>query len=296
MIDEELIRQEAEKLGITVTDEEVEKFIQEETYNFFPNGTATPTITPTTIVYPSPGAVQMTMFPSTATPTTAPTSTPDLSPTATAAPPTPTFVPEDATPTATPYTQDGYETEYKNTLAEYKAYGVSESTFRSVFRNILLRDKVLEAVTVDEVTAGEQVWARHILVTDESLAGIVRSLLEQGEDFAEVAKKYSTDTGSARSGGDLGWFGKGAMVPQFEEAAFSQEIGEIGQPVQSQFGYHIIQVLDRQEISFTTFQLQQNRETSFTDWLAGIRESADIVPSETWTDEMPPMPAGLALQ
>ena len=302
MVDEELIRQEAEKRGITVTDDEVEKFIQEETYRFFPNGTATPTVTPTTIVYPSPGAVQLTLFPHTATPTItptftpAPTSTPDLSPTATTAPPTPTFVPEDATPTATPYTVDGYKTEYKNTMDEYKAYGVSEATFRSVYRNILLRDKVLAAVTADEPTAGEQVWARHILVPDEALLKTVTGLLADGIDFAKVAEQYSIDTGSAVNGGDLGWFGKGAMVPEFEAAAFSQKVGEIGQPVQSQYGYHIIQVLDKQEIPFTNSQMKQNRETAFTNWLTGMRDSADIVKSDTWGDQMPPMPTGLTFQ
>jgi len=302
MIDEVLIRQEAEKRGITVTDEEVEKFIQEQNYNFYPNGTSTPTITPTTITYPSPGPVQLTLYPHTPTPTTAPTSTPsptstpDNLPTATTAPPTPTFVPEDATPTATPYTLDGYKAEYQNTLDEFKGYGVSETTLRSIFRNLLFRNKLLETVTADVPTSEEQIWARHILVSDEALVKTVTGLLADGIDFDKVAKEYSTDTGSAASGGDLGWHNREYYDPDFAEAAFSQEIGVIGEPVHTQFGYHIIQVLDKQEIPLTTFQLQQNRETAFTDWLATIRDAANTVTSETWMGQIPPVPTGLALQ
>jgi parvulin-like peptidyl-prolyl isomerase len=302
MVDEALVRQEAEKRGITVTDEEVEKYIQENSYHFFPNGTPVPTVTPTAFASPSPAPLQLTLYPHTATPTTAPTSTPeptstpDLSPTATMAPPTPTFIPEAATATATPYTLDGYKAEYQKTLDEYKGYGVSETTFRAVYRNIILRDKLEEVITADVPTTGEQVWARHILVADEGTAKTVKALLDNGTDFAEVAKQYSTDTGSAVNGGDLGWFGKGKMVPEFETAAFSQEIGAIGEPVQSQFGYHIIQVLDKQQLPLNANDLKQNRDTAFNDWLTLTRDEADVVPSETWTDQIPPMPAGLSLQ
>jgi parvulin-like peptidyl-prolyl isomerase len=302
MVDEALIRQEAKKRNITVTDEEVEKYIQEQTYNFYPNGTPVPTVTPTTIVYPSPAPLQLTLYPHTPTPTTAPTSTPeptstpDLSPTATMAPPTPTFIPEAATPTATPYTLDGYKAEYQKTLDEYTSYGVTEATFRSVYRNILLRNKLEEAVTADMPTTDEQVWARHILVADEATLKTVTGLLNQGIDFAKVAQEYSIDTGTAASGGDLGWFSKGAMVAEFETAAFSQEIGVIGEPVKTQFGYHIIQVLDKQQLPLTTFQIKQNRDAAFTEWLNTTRDGADVVPSETWMDQIPPMPDGLSLQ
>jgi len=300
LIDEALIRQEAEKLGIVVTDEEVEKYIQEQTFGFFPNGTPTPTITPTAFEYPTLTSQQLTVYPSTATPTTAPTSTPEPTstpdrsasptPTEAASRPTPTFVPEDVAPTATPYTLDGFNTEYQSTLDNLKQYGISEEVFRSVYRNILLRNKVLEAVTADQPTTEEQVWARHILVSDASLAGTVSLLLQQGADFAKTAENYSIDTGSAANGGDLGWFGKNQMVPEFEAAAFSQPIGEIGKPVQSQFGYHIIQVLDRRELPLSDSQLQQNRETAFTDWLTTIRDAATIVNNDNWNNQIPPTP------
>jgi len=300
MVDEVLIKQEAEKRGITVTDDEVEKYIQEQGFNFFPDGTPTPTITPTALEYPTLSSQQLTLYPHTATPTTAPTSTPaststpdpSASPTATEGPsrPTPTFVPEDATPTVTPYTLDGFKSEYQTMMDNFKQYGVSEKVFRSAYRNTLLHDKLLEAVTADQPTTEEQVWARHILVDNESLAGTVSLILSQGGDFAEAAGTYSIDTGSAANGGDLGWFGKGQMVPEFEAAAFSQPIGEIGKPVQSQFGYHIIQVLDRRELPLSASQLQQNRDAAFTEWLTTIRDSATIVKNDNWQSQIPPTP------
>lgn len=300
MIDEALISQEAEKRGIIVSDEEVEQAVR-EAYRFFPEGTPTPTITPTDLEYPTLTSQQMTLVPATATPTEfltftpAPTATLDPAvtpiPTSTVAPPTPTSVPEDVTPTATPFTVEGFNTEYQATVDEYKTYGISETTLRSAYRNDLLRNKLLEAITADIPTTAEQVWARHILVENPSLAGTVSLILAQGGDFATAAKKYSIDTGSGAEGGDLGWFGPGAMVPEFETAAFNQPIGEIGKPVQSQFGYHIIQVLDRRELPLPASALEQNRNTAFSDWLTTSKSEAAIITNDTWMQHIPKMPA-----
>ncbi len=76
----------------------------------------------------------------------------------------------------------------------------------------------------------------------KSQAEALLARLKQGEDFAELARQYSGDTGSASAGGDLGYFTRGRMVPEFEEAAFSLRPGEISDPVESDFGYHIIRV------------------------------------------------------
>jgi len=297
MTDELLIADEAEKRGITVSDDEVNMRIQ-EAYNFFPNGTPVPTITPTAFEYPTHTSEQLTLVPPTATPTIeltstpVSTSTPDPAvPTFTAAPPTPTFVPEDVRPTATPYTVEGFQSQYQTTVDEYKSYGVSEETLRSAYTIDLLRKKVSDAITADISSVGEQVWARHILVADESLAGTVSLLLAQGNDFAEAARDYSIDTGSGVQGGDLGWFGRGMMVPVFEDAAFSQPVGEIGKPVQSQFGYHIIQVLARQELPLSASEIQQARDTAFSEWLATANESAEITINDIWLQHIPDMPA-----
>lgn len=306
MIDEALIRQEAEKRDITVSEEEIQKEIQNE-YGFFPNGTPTPTVTPTEFLTPTFSPEQLTIYPATSIPTEAPTSTvaptntPDRSvtqtPTATAAPPTPTFVPELATATATPFTEEGFKEQYATTLDEFKSYNVSEATLRSVYKNKLLRAKLLEDIAKDVPRTEEQVWARHILVENERELGIVRSLLASGWDFAEVAKKYSKDTGSGAAGGDLGWAPRSKYVTEFADAAFSQKIGEIGEPVKSEFGYHIIQVIDRQERPLDATAYEQKREAALTDWLTKTRtdatEAGTLITYDTWKGIVPTEPASL---
>jgi parvulin-like peptidyl-prolyl isomerase len=301
MTNEILIRQEAKSRGITVSNEEVEKSIQEN-FNFFPNGTPTPTVTPTEFSYPTLTSQQLTLYPSTSTPTEVltptpeTTSTPALSatstPTATVAPPTPTPVPQLPTATATPYTLEGFQTQYKDMLKNYATYNISEKTVRSVYEAELLRKKLMDQVTKDTPKSEEQVWARHILLETQDEAEATYQLLTTGKaDFAETARKSSKDTGSAASGGDLGWFGKGQMVKEFEDAAFSQKIGEIGKPVKSQFGYHIIQVLGRQELPLTASQYEQKKQTEFDDWLKAIRDKSEVTTYDVWKQRVPTEPA-----
>jgi parvulin-like peptidyl-prolyl isomerase len=303
MTNEILIRQEAEKRGITVSDEEVEKSIQ-EIFNFFPDGTPSPTVTPTEFSYPTLTSQQLTLYPSTATP--GPTSTPEstatpddsvtATPTATTAPPTPSPVPQPPTATATAYTLEGFQTQYGDMLKNFETYNISETTIREVYETELLRKKLLEEIAKDTPRTEEQVLARHILVeTEEEAEAVYQKLTAGKEDFAELARTTSKDTGSGANGGDLGWFGKGAMVAEFEEAAFSQPIGEIGKPVKSEFGYHLIQVIARQELPLTDSQYQQKKETAFNDWLTTTREAAAIITHEIWRQRVPAEPA-LAIQ
>ncbi|HET9587228.1 MAG TPA: peptidylprolyl isomerase [Anaerolineales bacterium] len=303
MIDEVLIRQEAERRGISVSEEEVEAAVR-AAYGFFPDGTPTPTITPTEFSLPTLSAQQLTVYPSTATPTAVLTSTPastntpnsavTATPTSTTAPPTPTFVPQEPTATATPFTLEGFNTQYGETLANFEDAGISEATLRAAYENQLLREKLQEEVTTDTPRSEEQVWARHILVADLGEARSILAQLQHGADFAELAREHSTDTGSGAKGGDLGWFGRGAMVAEFEETAFSLEIGEISEPVQSQFGYHIIQVLGHDNIPLNATEYQEKRQTAFTEWLAQAREEADITIYDIWRERVPPAPASLS--
>ena len=303
MVEEILIRQEAEKRGISVSAQEVEEAIQ-AAYNFFPNGTPTPTITPTEFSLPTLSAQQLTIYPATATPTKVLTTTPEstgtpdnsVTPTATSttAPPTPTFVPMSPTATATPFTLEGFNTQFAESMDSYKSSGVSEATIRAAYENQLLREKLVEVITADTPRAEEQVWARHILVADKGKAATVMALLNHGSDFGKLAQEFSTDTGSGAKGGDLGWFGKGAMVAEFENAAFSLEIGEISEPIQSEFGYHIIQVLGHEEIPLDAAQYEEKRQTAFTEWLTKTREEADITILDIWKERVPTAPPSLS--
>lgn len=90
----------------------------------------------------------------------------------------------------------------------------------------------------------EKVRAEHILVQTEAQAIVLESKIKNGEDFESLAKQYSMCP-SGQRGGDLGYFGRGQMVPEFENAAFKMAIGEVSEPVKTQFGWHIIKVLDK---------------------------------------------------
>jgi peptidyl-prolyl cis-trans isomerase C len=108
----------------------------------------------------------------------------------------------------------------------------------------------------------EQVHARHILVKTQAEADAIEKQLAAGAKFEDLAKAKSIDTGSAANGGDLGFFGKGQMVKPFEDAAFGLKVGEVSQPIQSQFGWHIIRVDETRQTQPTpmdqmTQQLQQ---------------------------------------
>ena len=99
--------------------------------------------------------------------------------------------------------------------------------------------------TKSEMASGDQIKARHILLDNEEKAVEIIKKLQAGEEFAKLASEYSTGP-SAASGGDLGWFGEGQMVPEFSKAAFALNPGDIvTKPVKTQFGWHIILVEDR---------------------------------------------------
>ncbi|NDL67192.1 peptidylprolyl isomerase [Anaerotalea alkaliphila] len=113
----------------------------------------------------------------------------------------------------------------------------------------------------NEFLAEAQVQAKHILVDTEELCSQVKEEIAGGLSFEEAAAKYSTCPSKQR-GGDLGTFGRGRMVPEFEEAAFALEVGEVSAPVKTQFGYHLIQVgqkvpAGRKELAEVSAEIQQ---------------------------------------
>lgn len=296
MINEALIRQEAEKRGISVTSEELEAFKQEQ-FGYFPNGTPTPTITPTPVdvTYPTLSPEQLKLV--TATPevtpeptgTPVPTATPDLSA-------TPTITPAPS-PTATPYTLEGYQKEFEDAQKSMLDTGLTKAEYDRLFETEILRKKLLDEVTKDTPHEEEQVWARHILVSDEAIAQATLDRLKKGEDFAKLAMELSQDTGSGANGGDLGWFGKGQMVPEFEQAAFALKVGEISEPVQSNFGWHIIQLLGRTTVPMTASQYEQARQAAFDDFLTKLRDESDVITyDDLWQANVPTSPSLQDLQ
>jgi peptidyl-prolyl cis-trans isomerase C len=124
--------------------------------------------------------------------------------------------------------------------------------------NAYFRKHVVDATTPEEVKARydkevaslpkqQEVHARHILVKTEDEAKAVIADLDKGKDFAEIAKEKSQDS-NKDDGGDLGWFGPGRMVPEFEEAAFALDKGQYTKtPVKTQFGYHVIKIEDKRD-------------------------------------------------
>lgn len=132
-----------------------------------------------------------------------------------------------------------------------------------------------------------KVEANHILVETQEEADKVKSELDDGGDFAELAAEYSIDTSNAENGGALGEFGAGEMTPEFEEAALSLKVDEISQPVETDYGFHIIQVTGKTEA--TEANLENSKEqiketlfdealnTKYAEWLAEKTESYNIV-------------------
>jgi peptidyl-prolyl cis-trans isomerase D len=295
-----LIRQYASAHGITVTTDDVDKAIQ-DALGYYPDGTPTPTLTPTQLTYATLDATQYALVSPTPIPspmpssTPAPSQTPDRSATATPVP-TATLVPTETpipsiTPTATPYTYSEYQTQYKDAVAYYGKLGMSEALFRKVyFESPIYRKRVSDIVTADVTHEQEQVWARHILVADESTANTLYAQLVGGADFATLASKYSIDTTTKNSGGDLGWFGRGTMLAEFENAAFSLQIGEISQPVQTTAGWHIIQVLGHEVRPLTDTEYQTAVTNAMNSWLTDERNSADIVTSTSAMNNLPTSP------
>jgi peptidyl-prolyl cis-trans isomerase C len=145
-------------------------------------------------------------------------------------------------------------------------------------------DEAMKKVYEDaskQISGEQEVHARHILVETEEEAKAIEDELKKGADFAELAKKKSKDPG-ASDGGDLGFFTKDQMVPEFSNVAFALEPGKISDPVKSQFGWHIIKVEEKRNRKAPDFeQVKAQIETYVTrkaqaDYVAKLRETAKV--------------------
>jgi parvulin-like peptidyl-prolyl isomerase len=211
---------------------------------------------------------------------------------------------EEAAPTAAPTEEPAAESEaITETLTVAEAVTETESLTPTVALTVTAPLTATEAVTETEsITATEEITETDTVsdaevATAESqndaealaLAQELRQRILDGEDFAQVAALYSEDPGSAVDGGNLGWVGRGAFVPEFEEVAFALPIDEVSEPVRTQFGYHLIQVINRDENrAKDENQLQQERLQAFDEWLQEQTLSLEIERPSDLPSRLPP--------
>ncbi|TWG55147.1 MULTISPECIES: peptidylprolyl isomerase [unclassified Aminobacter] len=135
---------------------------------------------------------------------------------------------------------------------------------------------------IKELPAAEEIRARHIIVNTEEEAKAIIAELDAGGDFEAIAKEKSQD-GAAAQGGDLGYFGKGRMVPEFEQAAFALEVGSYSkEPVKTQFGWHVVKVEDKRNAEPPAFEQVQHQFRSlllreaYFDAVSKLRDEAKV--------------------
>lgn len=300
MIDQKVIRLYAEENGITATDQEIQEAIQRD-FAYYPNGTPTPENTATPYATSTLNPTQLALV--TLTPTQEPTEeiSEDVESETTVeteenesevveeniTEATPTVVP---TPTA--YTEDLFQQNYQQFLQNFSKIGLNENDIYDLYRTQIISQKVYDLVTADTPTIEDQLWARHILVATVEEAQEVLNRLENGEDWTEIAAEVSTDESNKDQGGDLGWFGRNKMVAEFEIAAYELEVGEISDPVETTFGFHIIQLLGKEARPLDSSTLEQNKETAFSAWLTAEKEKYTIEQfNDVWTSIVPNTPA-----
>jgi len=165
--------------------------------------------------------------------------------------------------------QDGFD-------QSLEGMGTTYDDFRQMLLDQLLSEAVYSAVTASISPVAEQVHARHVLLPTREQAEEVLARLQAGEDFAYLAREYSEDISSRENGGDVGFFPRGVMPPEVEEVAFSMEVGETSEIVETEFGFHIVQVLEREEREIAVEVFENLRQQVFMQWLQDRREAATI--------------------
>ena len=262
LIEEELVRQEAERRGITVTPEE----LQEEIEQFFGYDRNPPT--------PEPGLVETPPVTSTDVLTSAPTSTP--------------------LPTPTPMTEEAFRERYNAYMKEaLKPIDISEQQYRSWIEASLLTDKVREQVVAEAPDTAEQVKVRYLFVDDEDRANDLVARLDAGEDFQALVDELVEDEEVAGFGRELDWYPRGLLERYLDadlaDLAFELGVGERSQPVLSQDGmrYSIIDVVGREVRDLDESQRQALGEDAFLEWLDAQKA---LVERKTYQDRVPTNP------
>jgi parvulin-like peptidyl-prolyl isomerase len=283
MINDELMRQEAKRRGIVVTQDEVDQQVEQWFGYYRTPPTATPTTVPETATAEAyaqaTGWAEATSYIGTATAESAatevalgtPTGTP--LPTATVGPsPTPW-------PTSTPVSKEGYEAMRQQYLAYIaKQAGFSESLFMDQMRMRVLRTKLQAAFAAEVPTTANQVQVRQILLAKKEDAEAALARLQKGEDFAALAKELSQDVGTKDNGGDLGWLTQDSVTVDkaILDKAFQMQKGEYA-IVNTSAGFALIQVVDRQDNRPLDPQLLQQRQSqALDDWLSTASASPNV--------------------
>ncbi len=180
--------------------------------------------------------------------------------------------------------------DFAKKLAYYREKLLMETLLNQVAK-AAITDAALKA-TYDEAAKAQkpetEIHARHILVPTDEDAKAALKRVKAGEDFAKVAKEVSKDPGS--EGGDLGWFTKDRMVPEFADAAFKLDEGQISEPVKSPFGWHIIKIEGKRQKTFPSFDEVKDQVSRYVaqkaqgELVAQLRKTAKIERTEPPAD------------
>ena len=179
--------------------------------------------------------------------------------------------------------------EYKASLAQVEKDLLTQMTINKVLSEVTVTDEDAKKYYKENKTQFDQpatVSAKHILVDNEELCSDVKNKVENGElSFEEAAKQYSTCP-SKEQGGSLGVFGRGMMVPEFEEAAFALDLEKVSEPVKTQFGYHLIKVDTKNEAKAASFDevknkivqqlIQKNQEKKYMDVMKELENKYEV--------------------
>ena len=304
MIDDQIYLHGIDDLGLEMTDDEIRTFALNR---FAPPGAP--------LIAPSPTATltveRAAMATSTAaslfaTPVESPIAGTPLSGAPVAATPrsassiaaTPAATPVDIVPTAPAATPNPTEArataeagfaQFANDV--FPLAHLSEEDYqRLIAAPALARQKVSDALATTVEQSAPQVHAAHILLPTQEEAEAARTrVTEGGEDFAAVARELSTDESTAANGGDLGWFTREEMVAPFAAAAFALESGAISDPVETEFGWHVIQVMERDpDRPLTDLQINRLQQDAEERWLEDQRAGLTV------TSTLPPTPTPFA--
>ena len=197
-------------------------------------------------------------------------------------------------PVATPYTREAYKENYRTYLEEINVdTGMSESIFRSLFAGKIRTEKLRKVIgSEQDLSEEKQVYVKHILLSLDNLDAAVDVLSRalEGEDFDKLALEFSDDVSNADTGGDLGWVAKGEMVNSFEQVIFSADVGIVPELVATQFGLHIVEVVETKVRPLPDSVVDQRRLLAFNERILEIRSTTSIDTLDWWESYAPTKP------